>query len=627
MADVYTPPPDTSYRFYHPFYAPTDTGSIWAVAVPSKDGTLITAALSVVLLVIFMSLWKIVCFVALLYPGSKLRSRYVALVALWNSNDSWFAFWELMKYAIHFRSEKGNLAYGLAFALCAFVVFGGSLALGIVVPSLVQIGNVAPVRPSAVHYPAFPPANDIPGQLKTFGLRASSFLRALGSVEAAGVTKRDRVSIDEVLSPLPGNDTEQMSEITYNYSITGAELGLQHGAGLALAVNGFCRTEYDWIVPSTDDKLDVYSPWGSDSISPQVPLDDYSIRDAPKASFILHPDAVKQYFDSGNTTFAIVVWSAHRASISTSSNPWYATEDGHPGYQPPFGAKFWVKRSRPALSCWQHDKWTYGAQTVKSVYDLDKLPGIRIQKVLLKALETALSIPVLVTLGNASGDSALRSRTTSPNGVIDASASTVKADLERLLVASFVATRNVFVDATMFKWGDNAGPDVFTSANGQPAPGAGDFVVTSPDIQTFSLAGIIVLLVVLAVLLLIDSGINLLIHMHRNSGKEGSDNTWVRSRVLLTAQLFRRLYEDEPPTKDDLVSCDLHFLEVKDSTDEFKLNQCAKDRNWCNGHIARQNKVEQNSAGENKTQKPTDVTTESAIVKPSSQSAEKVGKT
>lgn len=68
---------------------------------------------------------------------------------------------------------------------------------------------------------------------------------------------------------------------------------------------------------------------------------------------------------------------------------------------------------------------------------------------LLEVLENTLALPKLVELGNASGDSALQSRAASPNGVIDASASRIKSDLERLLVVSYVASQSLFADTTM----------------------------------------------------------------------------------------------------------------------------------------------------------------------------------
>lgn len=51
---------------------------------------------------------------------------------------------------------------------------------------------------------------------------------------------------------------------------------------------------------------------------------------------------------------------------------------------------------------------------------------IKIPLVLLEVLQTTFGGgPMIVRLGNASGDSALRSRTTSPNGVINAQASSM----------------------------------------------------------------------------------------------------------------------------------------------------------------------------------------------------------
>ncbi|KAJ8131585.1 hypothetical protein O1611_g2041 [Lasiodiplodia mahajangana] len=606
MADVYTPVADFSYLLLRPFYAPTDKGAVWAIAVSTNSGALITAALSVVFLVIFMCLWNLACFIALLCPGKGTRSRYAALVTIWNSNDAWFAFRELVKYTIHFRSNKGNLAYGLTFATCALVIFGGSLVLGIIGPSLIQINNVAPVRPSIVYYPVQPTLNNPTDLLKDFGLRAPSFLRALGSVEAAQVTKRNRVKLNDVPYLPPWNGTEPVSQLNYGYNITGSELGLQHGADLKLEVTGSCTTEYGWLDPRQDNSTDLYYLWGLNrhDINFSVPIDNISIQNAPKASFLYHPDAPKQYLDSGNSSFAIFAWSAHRASISTSSDPWYATENGSPGYNTPYQAKFWVKRGRPALSCWQHDQWTYKRQAVKTVIDLKDLPGMKIPQVLLNVLVRVLATPMLVTLGNASGDTALRSRTTSPNGVIDASASSIKSDLERLLVASFVATRNIFVDATMFASSDKLG-NIFQGANGQPEDGAGDFVVTSPSIQTFSLVGIIVLFVVLVALLLIGSIISFVIHLNhpQKSGQNAKDNPWIRYKVLSATQLFRCIYEAKE-FSNDTWPCDTH-LPVSVNEDDKKdpkvgLRGC-NNKQRCKGHIDISESVKEDQVGNTNT--------------------------
>ncbi|KAI1822944.1 hypothetical protein F4861DRAFT_512488 [Xylaria intraflava] len=629
MADIYTPPPDSSYLFFSPFYMPTDSGSIWAVACSNNSGTIITAAISVVFTVIFVSLWNLICFIAMLFPGKHWRRRrLVALVALWNSNDAWFAFRELSSYAAHyFKRSTKDFVYGLTLATLALIVYGGSLALGIVGPTLVQVGNVAPVRPSSVYYPSTPKENDYPGLLKEFGLRAPSVLRALGSVEAAMVTTRSKVNLYENTNYGVWKNGEPIHLFKYNYSLTGIDLGLQQGAGLELTVEGSCITEYGWISDNSSTKKDSYNLWGMESQRFDVPIDPYNIQSAPKASFMSHPDADNQIRNDGNSSFAVVVWSAHRASISEGSDPWYATEPRNSTVQAFYNAQFWMKRSRPVLSCWQQDRWRYGSFAVKSILELNNIPGSKIPRVLLNVLRAALTTPVLARIGNASGDSALRSRTTSPNGVINAGASSIHDDIERLLVASYVGTRNVFVDSTMFQT-DGSWKNLVLGDNGRPSAGAGNFVVASPNIQTFSLVGIIVLLVVLAVLLLLQLFLNRAIHRHEQprtqqpsaqpsddseqQGTNGSANPittgdprnpvdihnseptspWILFKALAATQLFRRIYETEEGTEDKNWSCASHFPSHDDKY-IFKTVNCQQNRSddgqrglpRCKGHI------------------------------------------
>ncbi|KAI5919542.1 hypothetical protein F4810DRAFT_714331 [Camillea tinctor] len=586
MADVYTPVPDTAYLLGTPFYMPTSSGSVWAVAFTSRSGTLITSGLSVVFTVIFACLWSLICTIAVSSSSKdkKSRRRFVALVTLWNSNDAWFAFQELASYTFHYKGNKEDFLYGLILTITAFVVYGASLALGIVGPSLVQIGSVAPARPSIAFYPATPRRDDYVSILQDFGLRAPGVLRALGSVEAADVTTRDRVSIITDKDYGTWNETEPIYQISYNYNITGTELGLQQGSDLRGSFVGSCIAEYNWI-SAQDDSSDDYRLWG---IRPaQIPIDPYDIQYAPKASFIPHPDAAMQYAENGNSSFAIVIWSAHRASITEGSDPWYKTES-RPSDVPPaqYNAHFWMQRARPVLSCWQKDTWSYGSHTVNDVNNLGSIPGIKVPSVLLDVLGTALTVPMLTRLGNASGDSALRSRTTSPNGVIDARESSAERDITRLLVASFVATRNVFIDATMFPSGSSY-DNLFTDADGQPKNGAGNFVVGSPDIQTFSMAGLIVLFVVLVVLLLMSSAIKVIIRRHQQpQGDSEQNNKLIRFKVLTATQLFRRIYETRNGVSDgDNWLCTWNFPKEDDPI-LFNLAKCkGGDFRSCKGHI------------------------------------------
>ncbi|TFB04342.1 hypothetical protein CCMA1212_004140 [Trichoderma ghanense] len=589
MADVYTPLVDGTYLLHRPFYLPTKDGPVWAIAFTTNGGTLLTAAISVVLTLIFMSLWNLICFIAVLFPGSNFRRRHLALVTLWNSNDSWFAFKELASYAYHFYGSKSDFAYGLLLSVLALMVFGGSMTLGIIGPSLVQIGTVAPVRPSSVYYPHL--TTDNTTILSYYGVLAPANLRALGSIEASKVTKRKDVNLpDPDLDPIGQTESgEDIYQYFYDYTLTGVDFGLQQGSDLSLTVNGSCTTEYGWIVNATHpaSDQDIYNLWKIAGRYFSVILNADTVQDAPKASFILHPEAEQQHLDSGNTSFAIIVWAAGRASIKQGDDPWYKTERRTAKFPAPFDAQFWMKRGRPALSCWQKDTWRYGSHEVKTVDDLQGVPGIKIKPALLTLLAEALRAPVLTRIGNASGNSALKSATTSANGVINAEASKIRYDLERLVLASYVFTRNVLLDTTMFSRPDGL-DNIMEDKKGQPADGAGDFVLSSPNFQTFSMVGLIVLFVMLVALLITQAILDAVLLLHTDKHQDGDQKgKLMLFKALPAAQLFRRIYEPADATHQDTDwQCVSHFPSDKDET-EFKWDKCGGEHIHCNGHIHR----------------------------------------
>lgn len=191
----------------------------------------------------------------MVFPGATTRRRHLALVTLWNSNDSWFAFEQLAKYAFHFFGSGSDFVYGLIFCLLAFVIYGGSLSLGIVGPSLMQIGTVAPVRPGEVYYPSA--AVDDSSGFENFGILAPACFRALGGAEASQITMTKKVNLGlDDLGQL--DDGQHIYRYPYSYSLTGVDLGLQHGSDLARTVTGSCITEYGWISDSTGDTSDIY---------------------------------------------------------------------------------------------------------------------------------------------------------------------------------------------------------------------------------------------------------------------------------------------------------------------------------------------------------------------------------
>ncbi|KAJ3539442.1 hypothetical protein NM208_g5494 [Fusarium decemcellulare] len=289
----------------------------------------------------------------------------------------------------------------------------------------------------------------------------------------------------------------------------------------------------------------------------------YDITCTPAIAFRFHPDAVAQLEKDSNVSYAVVIYSAHRSNTSHSDDPWYATErrPNDTFYNGvPLNDTFWIKRYRPVLSCWELDQWSYGGQKVSSVDKLKDLPGIKIKEVSLRVLEsTFLGGPMVIRLGNASSNLALRPRVTF-NGMIDAA-------------VSYVATKNIFRDAIMFSQHDNL-TNVFEGPDG-----SGEFVVSSPDIQTFSLAGIVTLLVILGSAAQEERDPALNQDIDRNK----KQHLWTRFNVLSAVQLFRCLYENGKDGMNCDWSCEKTVVDNEDGREFPLIHGCRAAK--CMGNI------------------------------------------
>ncbi|KAK5994485.1 hypothetical protein PT974_04962 [Cladobotryum mycophilum] len=636
MPDFFIPVPKGAYRLGRTFYRPTDHGSAWSIALEDKYGLVLTAGISVVLTFIFMRIWKLVCFLALTFPRSRSHRRYAALVTIWNSNDPLFAFRELATYSLHYLGHSnGDFAYGFIYCVLAFIVFGSSISLGIVGPTLIQKGNVAPARPSALFYPVLPDIVDIIGEFQRLSLLAPENLRALGSVDIAKPAIRDRVTFSPIWTTeneTVFNDTRNVLNLLYGYNVTGVDLGLQHGSNLSLHVSGSCRTEYDWFIREHDNITteDRYAMWGDEDQVEIVPIDEKSILNTPKLTFWIHEEGWDQYQKDGNVSYAIVITSAHRASITSSSDPWYDTEVRNSTI--PFLTDietFWVKQARPVLSCWEQGTWKYGKNSTTDVRNLYQLPGIKVKSVLLDLLAAVfLYGPILVTIGSSTGATALKpgigSLFTGEADFIDAAASNIEDDLERLIFASFIKSKNALVDTALFDY-RGAAKTVMGPSVTEPLPGAGDFVVQNSKIQTFSMTGLVVLLVALIALTMVEFVMIMLLGLHR-SGESQSDSNQenlhraeveantpetptekesstgakeqlekgpgplVLFKVLSASQLFRRIYEPDDKASRKEWACTRQFPEPERSSDGkpkelVHIDGCSQDE--CKGHIRR----------------------------------------
>ncbi|KAK3343543.1 hypothetical protein B0T25DRAFT_593194 [Lasiosphaeria hispida] len=488
MSVGYAPPPKRAYITTMPFDMPTPDGNVWTVSFTIGCSQFLNGAIAVVFTLIFPS---------------------VGLVTLHNSPDPWTAFKGLLVFAYesfpsHHKPTCGDFALSTLFGTVALAVFITSIVMGIVGPPLLQIGNVAPVRPGAPYYPQFPAVGNALGRDLFNGYRSLGVLRALSSVEVARVAMRSKVNIE----PMFGTDSDQRPtyNMTYTYNLTGPNFGLAHSSDLEVVIGGFCQTQYSWFNQNaTNVTHDAYNIFGRNPPNLFVSVADDNIVMLPRASFI------QGARNGANISYAIVVGSAHRPSISPGNEPWYATEP-RSEYAPAayLNASQWVKNGRPPLSCWQRDQWRFGDTPLPNITAINNVPGKPIPEVLVEVLNAALRLPLITVIGPIAGQSALESVVTSPgganiNGLLDASAASVGRDMERLIVASFVYAQNVLVDSTSFQPSGSQASlgNIFTGSDGRPREGTGQFVVATPDVQTFDLVGLIVLAVVLATLILL----------------------------------------------------------------------------------------------------------------------------
>ena len=407
------------------------------------------------------------------------------------------------------NSRRGAryLLWDFLFACIAFAMAAGNIAAGIVVPPQLLMGTVAPVAKDVIFYPdvaRYALNNDNgAGNAKLDSLKAPSALRALGAVEDSNVTARKRVHINSQI------DADSAS-LNYDYNVTGVDMGLQSDPKLMLMVEGSCRTDYTWLLNSTDQGDTYRVPGGNDTFEvkyqPEVDL-------PPIANFMIDPSAS----EGSNFSFVIIVQTAGLYSYTSGQDPWYFTDktvNGSIAYQ--------VRRGRPALSCWEDNKWRLNGKDV-DVYGLNAsaLPGLKLDKLWADTVfPYEFGSPRVVTVGRAAGPSALKSASYSsaPRYILDAGASAMSSDLERLVLASWISSGNVLRETTKYKSGDLI--NLATAEGGSVEDSAAKFVLESSDVATLSVRILISVPAILLFLFIVQGTLSWVLR-HPKSEKKG----------------------------------------------------------------------------------------------------------
>jgi len=105
-----------------------------------------------------------------------------------------------------------------------------------------------------------------------------------------------------------------------------------------------------------------------------------------------------------------------------------------------------VQRGRPVLHCWEDRTWDLNGKDVEGS-KLNTLTGLKLHKLWAGTIfPLEFELPRLVSLGRAAGPSALKSAfyAAAPYYHLDAGACSILNDLERLVLANWVSSRNAY---------------------------------------------------------------------------------------------------------------------------------------------------------------------------------------
>jgi hypothetical protein len=493
---VLEPDPST-YHLWRRFSMPTTGGSRDAIAVPSSVANNLNSAYTFLVSMIVLDTWVLVLLVILLWYTWRNKRRGTSTItgtAIWNAKASPSDVIKLT--VIHFRKHrKWSMFPWMMLALFSLVAH---YAVPIEVAPYIIIENAAPVAADTIYVPSLVGESDV-SQLKTFYLQAPSAFRAVGNVQNAISSKNPRVSVDNpvLLQDLGGG--EAIMRVGYRYSVSGVDLGLQHYPDLVLNVEGSCTTDYGPLLqPSESDGIlvDTYVLWPD---NPTYALAiNVSLFDGPMPQGFLRIGPPSPTGPAGNFTWAAVVSSLERLSVTEGTDPWYLTS-------PLDDDRFFeVKEGRPAVSCWQNDVWSYkGHNSTITALNSEALPGLDLSEGLQAILLSSLSEPRIISLATQLGPQALASTATSLGQFFDAEDSSLYRDIQRLVIASYIASTNVLTESALYAEDRLGIPNFILGNDGQVLPGTDEFVIWSSRVGTLSVRIIIIIPVIALALFLI----------------------------------------------------------------------------------------------------------------------------
>jgi len=240
--------------------------------------------------------------------------------------------------------------------------------------------------------------------------------------------------------------------------------------------------------------------------------------------------------EGSNTSYAMIINTGGLYSYSPGQDPWYLTERSR------INARFayQVARGRPVLSCWEDNKWHLNGKEADT-WNLDKLPGLKLHSLWVAVLQGEFSLPRVTWVGILGGQSALQSASSFPaySYALDAGGATIKNDLERLVLAAWVSSRNILRDTTTYD--RNGMQNIAEGPGGSVEDATVQFVLQSGDVVTLSGRILISVPSVLLFLLITQQSLS---WAHRRSGlgkKSILPDRRKNGVAMLATQLYRGL--------------------------------------------------------------------------------------
>lgn len=568
--DVYTNPPENAYILGVPFQYPRETQTLTAVSIRSPQYPLVIAAYSIIIQLCIALLWGIVTELCLLHPPRS-RHEWIVLVVIRNASEPWTACTILLSHLVRavFRRQhaRGERVAVMLLTFPALVLAVGGILATLLYTENMSLGNAAPVSPSAVYVPYI---EDVASSTshRIAAYYKPAILRALGSSESVeDSTRRSSVNVrTERFST--SNATRPLQRISYDYTISAYDLGLQAYLGFAIKDGGSCFTEYNWLRPRTSSPpgyLDEYIIFGDESL--RIPVAGPK-NPTPSLSFIPYINTSVP-LETTNLSYALVATTAVMGSFTASTDPWYLTERAQDNDEVPYhsiGVPYRIKPGRPVLSCWEDTVFCNGGDC-KDVYHIGLPKGLG------HHMARRLTVPMIVDMGLIAGSSALKSYLGLGQGmVLDAGSSSMSADMERLVLAAYLATKEILRDAAV-TGKLNGARNVLQKPDGKLHDGAADFVLRTGDVVAIRFDLLLLAPLACVAVLMTTMGLRA---CKRFQGRERS--SWTMRWQLLTAPQLFRLFDERFSDSRWNVGSTRSCTPILESQDETGL--CRLEPGW-----------------------------------------------